>query len=59
MSKYFNDKPNTKPKESTLVPLYDYFKGDLNVDFIDCIYWLLSSEKYIKERDNIINKKEK
>ena len=55
MSKYFNDKPNTKPKESTLVPLCDYFKGDLDVDFIDCIYWLLNSEKYIKERDNIIN----
>ena len=58
MSRYFNDKPNTKPK-ADLTPLYDYFKGDLDVDFIDCIYWLLNSEKYIKERDNIINKKEK
>ena len=38
MSKYFNDKPNTKPKESTLVPLYDYFKGEQDLDYIYRIY---------------------
>ena len=45
MSKYFNDKPNTKPK-ADLTPLYNFIKGKM--DFIG----------FLKETSNK-NKKEK
>ena len=45
MSKYFNNKPNTKPK-ADLTPLYNFIKG--KVDFIG----------FLKEASNK-NKKEK
>lgn len=44
MSKYFKDKPQTKPKQTDLTPLYDFIGGKL--DMIEWAYWQTRPDEY-------------
>ena len=50
MSKYFRDKPHTKPKRVDLTPLYDFIGGKL--DTIEWAYWQTRPDEYLKFKEN-------
>lgn len=48
MSKYFKDRPCTKPKQN-LITLYDFINGEL--DFMEFLSWCGREEEYCKMKE--------